>query len=68
MNQAQEDSHISNNYNDMSKICQRYAKVMPGVILRLQIQENYWKQRYAKYMPGVILRLQIKTTIWGKFM
>ena len=40
---------------------------MPGVIPRLQNQENYLKQRYAKYMPEVILRLQIKTTILGKF-
>ena len=44
----------------MTKICQRYTKGMPGVILRLQILDNYLKQRYAKYMPGVILRLQIQ--------
>ena len=41
---------------------------MPGVILRLQNQENYLKQRYAKYMPEVILWLQIKATILGKDM
>ena len=41
---------------------------MPGVIPRLQNQENYLKQRYAKYMPEVILRLQIKATILGKDM
>ena len=33
-----------------AKICQRYAKDMPGVILRLQIQDNYLKERYAKDM------------------
>ena len=32
---------------------------MPGVILRLQIQDNYLKQRYAKDMPRVIMRLKI---------
>ena len=33
---------------------------MPGVILRLQIPDNYLKLRYAKDMLGVILRLQIQ--------
>ena len=41
---------------------------MPGVIPRLQNQENYLKQRYPKYMPEVTLRLQIKATILGKDM
>ena len=44
----------------MSKICQRYAKDMSGVITWLQIQDNYLKLRYAKDMPEVIPRLQIQ--------
>ena len=60
MNEAPNDSHVDNNYKHMPNICQRYAKDMPGVIPRLQIQDNYLKQRYAKDMPGVILRLQIQ--------
>ena len=44
----------------MPKILQSYSKYMPGVIPRLQIQDNYLKQRYAKYMQGVIWRLQIQ--------
>ena len=36
-----------------AKICQIYAKDMPGVIPRLQIQENLLKQRYTKDIPGV---------------
>ena len=44
----------------MPNICQIYTKNMLGVILRLQIQDNYLKQIYAKDMPGVILRLQIQ--------
>ena len=51
MNQAPKDSHVDNNYKDVPKICQRYAKDMPGVIHRLQIQDNYLKQRYVKDMP-----------------
>ena len=60
MNQAQKDSHVDNNYKNMPKTYQRYAKDMPGVIPRLQIQDNYLEQRHAKDMPGVILRLQIQ--------
>ena len=60
MNQAPKESHVDNNYKHMPKICERFAKDMPGVILRLQIQDNYLKQRYAKDMPGVILRLQMQ--------
>jgi len=45
-----------------AKICQRYAKDIPEVVLRLQIQDNYLKQRYAKYMPGKIPWLQIQET------
>ena len=44
----------------MSKICQRYAKDMSGVITWLQIQDNYLKVRYTKDIPGVIPRLQIQ--------
>ena len=47
MDQAPRDSHVGNNYKLMLKICQRYAKDMQGVILRLQIQDNYLKQKYA---------------------
>ena len=50
MNQAQKNSHVDNNDKDMLKIFQRYAKDMPGVIIRLKIQDNYLKQRYAKDM------------------
>ena len=35
----------------MPKICQRYGKDMPGVIYRLEIQDNNIKQRCAKDMP-----------------
>ena len=42
------DSHVDNNYKDMPKICQRYAKYMQEVISRLQIKDNYLKQRYIK--------------------
>ena len=59
MNQALKDSHVDNNYKHMPKIFRRYAKHMPGVIPRLQIQDNYLKQRYAKHMSVVIPRLQI---------
>ena len=48
MNQAPKDSHVENNYKDMLPICQRYPKDMPGVIMRLQIQDNYLKQGYTK--------------------
>ena len=60
MIQAPKDSHVDNNYKHMPKICQRYAKYMPGVIPRLHIEDNYLKQRYAKDMPGVIPRLKIQ--------
>ena len=33
---------------------------MPGVILRLQIQDDCLKQRLLKDMPGVTVRLQIQ--------
>ena len=62
MNQALKDSHVDSDYKDMQNICQRYAKDIPGLILRLQIRENYLQQRYAKDMPGVILRLKIQDT------
>ena len=42
----------------MPKKCQRYAIDMPGVILRLQIQDNYLKLTYAQDMPGVIPSLE----------
>ena len=48
MNQALKDSHVDNNYKDMPKICQRYAKYVQEVISRLQIKDNYLKQRYIK--------------------
>ena len=51
MNQAPKDSHLDNNYKHMPKICHRYGKYMLGVILRLQIQDNYLKLRYANNMP-----------------
>ena len=35
-----------------AKVCQIYTKYIPGVIQRLQIQDNYRKQRYAKDMPS----------------
>ena len=38
MNQALKNSHVDNNYKDMPKICQRFAKYMEAVIPRLQIQ------------------------------
>ena len=60
MNQAPKESHVDNNKKNMLKICQRYVKDMPGVIPRLQIEDNYLKQRYPKDMPGVIPRLQIQ--------
>ena len=53
MNQFLKDIHIDNNYKDMPNICQRYGKDMPGVIQRLQIQDNYLKQRYAKDMQKI---------------
>ena len=31
-----------------ANICQGLAKDMPGVIMRLQIQDNYLKQGYTK--------------------
>ena len=66
MDQAPRDSHVGNNYKLMLKICQRYAKDMQGVIMRLQIQDNYLKQKYAKCMPygkGNYLKLW-PSTLW----
>ena len=40
MNQTLKDSHVDNNYKDMPKICQRYAKYVQEVISRLQIKDN----------------------------
>ena len=59
MNQAPKDSHADNKL-------QTYAKDMPGLILRLQIEDNYLKQKYAKDMqkiferqlPKVVIKLQ----------
>ena len=48
MIKALNDSHADKNYKDMPNICQRYAKNMPGVILRLQIEDKYLKERYAR--------------------
>ena len=47
---------------DMSKISQRHAKDIPGVIARLKILDNYLKLTYAQDMPGVIPSLEA----WGK--
>ena len=51
MNPAPKDSHVDNNNKHIPNICLRYAKDMLGVIVRLQIQDNYLKQMYAKYIP-----------------
>ena len=37
----------------MPKIYQRYAKDIPGIFQRLQIQDNNLKKIYAKDVPGV---------------
>ena len=67
MTEALKDSHVDNNYKDMAKIWQIYTKDMPGVILRLQIQDNYLKQRYAKIgqrqLPKVLGPLAVKAVI-----
>ena len=63
---------MSKNDKDIPKICQRYAKDMSGVIMWLQIQDNYLKLRYAKDMPEVIPKLQIQDNylkqIYAKYM
>ena len=60
--QSNSEAMNSNNY-----LRQRKAKDMQGVILRLQIQDNYLKQRYAKIwqrqLPKALSHLAIKAVI-----
>ena len=39
-----------------ANICQRQAKYMPAVILRLEMGDKYSKQRYTKYMRNICQR------------
>ena len=48
MNQAQNDSHVDNNYKDMPKICQRYAKSNSKASNSRQLPKGKIRQRYAK--------------------
>ena len=57
MNQAPKDSHVHNNYKDMSKIYQRYTKHISKLFQRYSKDMQNIYQRYANYMPRVIPQL-----------
>ena len=62
MNQALKDSHVDNNYKDMPKICQRYARSNSEATNSRQLPKARICQRFARSNSEAINSRQLPKT------